>query len=610
MLDLLFGPKKRAYSDGWWPTGRASGRIKTQGGVVVDEDLALTYSAVWCATRVLVEAIGTLPLFTYERQAGDERALATEHPVYEILKTAPNDQMGAMSFREGRAVHQINWGQGFAEIERNARGDVVNLWPIHPGRVRPVRPGDTDTNGRELRNSGMSYLVRNNDGSSIALKPKEMLHIPGALSEDGIWGKGVIAYARESVGMGIATERHGAAFFGSRGQPPAIVFASGLRDKEARQNFRREWKEIHGSPDSGEIAILPIDGKYQHISIPNEDGQFLGTRKFNVTTVAQWYKVPPHTIGDLERATFSNIEHLGIEFVIYSLLHWLRRTEEQINLKLFSRRERGKYFVEHQLAAFLRGDMQSRFAAYQVGLMNGFMTINQICRLENWPTIGPEGDLRFVAVNLAPLHTYLPGAQDPPTPEDDTQDPDAAPTGNDDDEGAGTGAPPTGTGEQEARALPPPREAQIENGKLKIGNFQLPAGLDAAKAVLIDALRRMAVKESKAATKALDQRVDFERWLDDFFGRHVAVLSSALAPALGLLAVLGVVQSGEALARQLCLAAAKELLAAYNTDTKSQMGARLAAWDGQRIEDLAAKIVAGEMPATDGTRTKHGKEAV
>src|SRR5438132_7514182 len=332
MLDLLFGkPKQRAAAGGsdggWWPSlFGGMGRLKTQAGPVVDQELALTYSAVWCCSRILAEAM-TMPKDIYQRlggPGGDDRKIAYKHPIRKLITLQPNPKMGSVAFRTGRAHHSVNWGNGFGEIEFNGYREAVGIWPIHAGRVRPVWPPD------DL----YSYYVMNNDGSPTKLKHDEMYHVPGPLSEDGIWGKAVIPYARESIGLGLATERHGASFFGAGGRPPGVLTIPGMKDAGARATFRSEWKQIHGNPDSGEIVILPPEGKFVPISIPNEAAQFLETRGHNVEEICRWYGVPPHMCFRLDRATWSNVEQLGIEFVIYYLLPRLRLWEEQDNLKL------------------------------------------------------------------------------------------------------------------------------------------------------------------------------------------------------------------------------------------------------------------------------------
>lgn len=405
MLDLLF-PKGRKADDWWsgggWGRGSwISGR--TLAGPVIDEDLALTYSAVWCACRVLSEAAANLPLITYRQGANGDRFQARDHGAHDLLRTAPNPTMGAHPFRIGRVLHQLNWGQGFAEIEREQAGNptspLLALWPIHPSRVRPSRPGDRYENHQPVPLG--NYLVRNNDNTWEVLKPEEMLHVPGCFPEDGIWGKSTIAHAREDLGFGLAVQRHGASFFGSGAQPKAVLKLPGMKDKQIRSEFRQEWKEVHGSPDSGEVAILPPEGDYTIISLTNEDSQFLETLKDGSRRVAQWYRVPPHMLAELEGgASFASIEMMSLEFVIYSLMPWLRGWEDQLCLKLFSVDERKEYFVEHNLAGLLRGDWQTRWNGYQKALSIGCLSINEIRRLENMNGIGKDGDVYYLPANL------------------------------------------------------------------------------------------------------------------------------------------------------------------------------------------------------------------
>lgn len=418
MLDAIFGPRRKASLpdalDDFWYSGAAAGR-RTRAGVVVDEDIALTYAAVWRATRILSEATAGLPLLLYRRLANGDRELATDHPMFDLAKSMPNPSMGSMAFREGRTVHQINWGNGFAEIERDGRGRISALWPIHPNRVQPVGANDADQRGVRLIDAGYAYKVRSEDGTWVAMKPEEVLHIPGAISEDGCWGKGVVAHARESVGFGIGTERHGANQFGSGNLPKVVVMASGLKDKDARRNFREEWREIHGHPDSAEVAILPTESKLEKLNFSNEDSQYLGTRAFNKSVIADWYGLPGHMLGTNERPTYASVEVQSIEFVIFSLMPWPKRWEEQLALKLLTPAERREYYFEHSFGGLLRGDIASRMTAYQVALVNGIMTLNEVRRLENLPGIGPAGDEHYVAMNLTTAQRMMEGPPEPAT---------------------------------------------------------------------------------------------------------------------------------------------------------------------------------------------------
>lgn len=412
MLDLLLGtPRRRAAfpgsdGDGPWSSLQMSqtygpGTRKTQAGTVVSQALALTYSACWCATRLLAEPIATLPLCLMRRLPDGGSEHAADHPKYNVVRRRPNFQMAAMPFREGRAQHQINYGNGFAEIEwsreGDSRSDLVALWPIHPTRVRPITPQDLDKNGRPV--TEYQYAVRNNSGGEIGMTAEQVLHIPGALSEDGIWGKSIVAHARESIGMGLGMERHGATQFGSGNLPRAAIFMNSkeIKSSEARREWRKEFKEIHGSPDASDVALFPTDTKIQLMSFSNEAAQFLGSRSFGIHEIARWYGVPPHLLKEMTgTAGYNGLEHLTLEFLIFELMHWLVRWEEQCDLKLLTPEEQKTLYFQFDLAGLLRGDRKSRYESYEIAQRTGWMTINMINRLEGLPTIGPAGDQHFI----------------------------------------------------------------------------------------------------------------------------------------------------------------------------------------------------------------------
>lgn len=560
MLDLLFGSSKRADASeygwrGWWHGGY---RRKTVAGPVIDEEKALTYAAVMCATRIIAEGSAALPLPLYRRIEDGGREQAYDHPSYQLLKLSPNPRMGATAFREGRTAHQVNWGNGFAEIDRRRDGRPAALWPIHACRVQPNIYSDSSDD--------YPYLVRNNDGSRVPMKADEILHLPGVISEDGIWGKGIITYARESIGFGLSVDRHGGAYFGSGAQPKGVLTVPGMKDREARSGFREEWKEVHGSPDSGEIAILPPEAKFQPITLSNEDSQFLETRKLNVTEIARWYRVPPHMLADLERATFANIEHLSLEFVIYCLMPWLRRWEDECNRKLLLPEEQGEYFFEHQLAGLLRGDVKSRMEAYQTALLNGVMTINEVRRLENLNSIGPAGDQNFVQLNMTTAERMLAGIPAKPSPADQQALFDEW----------------TRTAIAQSHSHDMPKRKGGKAKRLRA------AAREAAEAVLSDALGRMFAKEANAV-KRFASDANFEEELAAFHEKHLGTCCEALAAGVRSLAVCGIDRELTMLSCEIIAHSAGELTAAYNSDDREQFAARLKDWAEYRVgQELCA----------------------
>lgn len=580
MISALFGqPRRRAgvWDDSWFVDSYAGGRYRTQAGVVVDEDLALTYAAVWCATRIITEGIANLPLHL-DRIDPAHVPEAVDHRSNVLAGQWPNPLMPSCVFRQGRTMHQVNWGNGFAEIEREQVGNpsspVTSLWPIHPSRVRPVTDDD------DLKR-GYRYLVRNNDSSEIRLFPDEMLHIPGALSEDGVWGKGVISHARESVGFGIATERHGATQFGAGNLPKVALIADGLRDPDARRQFRNEWRDIHGHPDSAEIAIIPKDGTLQQLNFSNEDSQFLGSRQHNTVVIAQWYKLPPYVLAHLLGAIKANVEQQSIELVIYGLMPWAILWEGELAQKLLTPEERTRFVFRHDFKGLLRGDFKSRMDAYRVGLECGALTHNMIARLEGYPELGPAGDQHFVPANWTTVERVYKG--EPP--------PGAKPKGESNGKG-GASSSRKETGDEPDRQLlrvptgvsadadrPPLRERDDSRVHARAAE-----ALHAAQAVLADVVRRLSTKEANAALRAA--KGDFDQWLEEFYPRHEELLAEALAPVCLVLKAAGHDRDPAELATFLCAVSKRTLLGAYNSDTPTAFAERLGKWPAARAEEV------------------------
>lgn len=419
MLDLLFGAPRMAAGGflGLWGGGeyRSSGRIRTQAGTYVDEEIALTCAVYASAVRLIAETCAGLPIRIVEVDDDGNSNPLHDDPLLHILGLQPNPTMMALPWREGGHHHCVSWGQSFGETERsrgtktNPDGEVVAVWPIHPWRVRPIVMGDADQKGRSLKDDGFEYYVRNNDGSTVFMRADEMLHVPGILSEDGIWGKSIVAHGRQAIGSALAVERYGASWFGSGGRPRFAVFASGMRDKQSRQNFREEWRTIHGSPDSGEICILQTDAKLLPINVPPEDSQFLGTGEMTGRQICRLMRVPPHLVG--YDAPAGDIEQQGIEFVIYGLMRWLTANEQQWSLKLIPEAQRGRKKVEHVLQGLMRGNMAARMNAYRTAIMIGVMTINECRRLEGLNLIGEAGDKHYVPLNMQTAEDMAAGGR-------------------------------------------------------------------------------------------------------------------------------------------------------------------------------------------------------
>jgi len=570
-LDILM-PRGNDMLEGerGWSSSRGWGGHRTRAGVNVDEISALNYSAVFCATRIICETLASLPRSLYERTEDNGR-LTSDLPVGALLRTSPNPDMTIMPFVEALTQCQVNCGNGFAEIERAGYGDIVALHPIHAFRVSPTTDPD------------IPYRVQNNSAGPTFLRASEMLHIPGVLSGCGVWGKGIIQFARESIGGAIGTERHGHAFFGSGAQPKGVFETPGLKRDEDRAAFRREWKEIHASPDSAEIAIVPINSKYTPITLTNNDNQFLETRRFNRETIATWYRVPPYMLG--EKITHANIEQASIEFVIYSIYPWVRRWEEQCNFKLLTRQQQATLYFEHNFAGLLRGDIAARYNAYRIALSTGFMTINEVRRLENMNGIGPEGDEHYLPLNLTTAKRMATG--------------DVPAGGNtglgSDQSGLPADAPPDQGLNDLMRQMPKANRSALTNQLRQLERSleeRKPDYTRVARLALVDVLGRLLTKEANAAQGACDKK-RFDSWIREFYPRHEAAAAEWLETACAALDVAGVKQWSKPaeLAGWLRARSVEALQASYNSDTPLVFARKLEAWPTERAKAIAAEIL-------------------
>lgn len=372
----------------------------TTSGKRVNERSAMQMTAVYSCVRILSEAVAGLPLhfFKYTDSGGKEKAV--EHPLYFLLHDEPNPEMTSFIFRETLMTHLLLWGNAYAQIIRNGKGEVIALYPLMPDRMSV----DRDSEGQLY----YEYTISNDDakinsGSMVKLPPEEVLHIPG-LGFDGLVGYSPIAMAKNAIGLGIAAEEYGSKFYANGANPSGVLEHPGTLKDPAK--IRESWQATFGgSGNANKVAVLEEGMKYTPISIAPEQAQFLETRKFQINEIARIFRVPPHMVGDLEKSSFSNIEQQSLEFVKYTLDPWVSRWEQSMARSLLSAEEKKKYFVKFNVDGLLRGDYQSRMNGYAIGRQNGWMCANDIRELENLDRIPAEkgGDLYLVNGNMTKL---------------------------------------------------------------------------------------------------------------------------------------------------------------------------------------------------------------
>jgi HK97 family phage portal protein len=422
ILSSFLQPDKRSLSDA------AIVRILRGGGSVTPET-GLQIASVLACVRVLSESVAMLPL---ELRARDGRGTrrATENPLYTLLHDLPNPEMTSVEMRMALMGHLAAWGNAYAQIVYDGAGRRRELWPLPPNRMEAVR----------ARNGDLLYKYQEDDGQFTVFRAWEIMHIRG-LSFDGLTGYSPIGMARRTFESKARMEEFEAAFWANGAQPGTILKHPGKLSDKAYQRLMESWEARHGGAgNANRMAILEEGLAVEAMGIPQSDAQFLETQKYNRTEIAALFRVPSHMINDLERATFSNIEQMSMEFVSYSLMPWLVMWEQAIARDLLSPQERKRFYAKHKVQALLRGDNQSRSEFYTSALQYGWMSINDVRELEDLNPID-NGDVYFVPMNMTTLEAAVEGPADPPAPvpaqlQDDTPDdnPDDTPDDNADDQ--------------------------------------------------------------------------------------------------------------------------------------------------------------------------------
>jgi HK97 family phage portal protein len=430
IMKSLTGWLQKSSTPDWGTLERymawAFGGGASASGIVVNPQTAMQSAAVYSCVKVLAESIGMLPMNVYQRK-GDTRTLAS-HPLQSILHDCPNDWMTSVEFWEMIVVSLALRGNAYAYVNRTPKGRVVELLPLHPDMVR-VNMGSNWT---------MEYQITMPDSTFKTFTAGEILHIRG-LTLNGWMGISPIAYARESIGLALATEKFGGQLFRNGAKMGGVLEHPGKLSKDAYDRLKGSFDEAHSGENAHKTALLEEGMKFSKVSMSANDSQFLDTRKYQRSEIAAIFRVPPHMIGDLEKATFSNIEQQSLEFINYSLMPWLVRIEKAIKRDLMTRDERTQLTAKFNVSTLLRGDAAARSSLYHNGILDGWMTRNEARAAESELGI-ILNPIDGLDVPLMPLNMT-----------DGTDDPDEA---ADEAEGETPGSSSEPAGEKEPTAKP------------------------------------------------------------------------------------------------------------------------------------------------------------
>jgi HK97 family phage portal protein len=374
---------------------------------MIDREIALKYSAIWACTRVLGETLASMPLFTYRKQEDLSKKEANDIGLYDILHYEPNYEMTPFNFKESLMMNLCLGGNGYAQkvFSSSRVPELLALYPLDYENVTPERDKSTKR---------MTYKVAYDEGGISKEKTMTrdyIFHIPG-VSMNGITGIIPINYASKSIELGLTYETFGVNFYKNGANTNmAITHPKSLKDIP----YERLKKEIEekrtGLKNVNKPWLLEEGMTIKELTINPVDAQHLELKYFQIEEICRFYRVPLHLVQHLLRATNNNIEHQSLEFIIYTMLPWAKRIEENINLQLLTRDERkAGYFSEFKFDAFLRGDLASRYAAYASGRQWGFLSVNDIRRLENMNPID-NGNIYLQPLNMGEAGKIQPADQ-------------------------------------------------------------------------------------------------------------------------------------------------------------------------------------------------------
>lgn len=387
-LGTLSTPSQKLID--WLGGGSAS-----KAGSTVNEQTAMQIVAVFACVRLKSETIASLPLGYFKNvKSGKQKADNTS--LYGVIHDIANPEMTSFEFRRMMAVNELLAGEAFAEIVRDLTTlEVTELWPIPNNYVTIYYYTNTSRTA--------FYRIALPGGGTKDLYPEQMWHWKG-MSREPTRRYKPIQLAREAMGLALATEEFGERFFSNGSNVGGIVEYDKTLTDTGFARFKNDIRDTYeGLGKSNRLMFLEQGAKFHQVSVAPEQAQFLDTRKFQVIEVCRFFNIPPHMIQDLEGATFSNIEHQSISFVVYSMRPWLVCLEQSAKKDLLLPGEQKKFFFKFNVDGLLRGDFKTRMDGYALGIQNGIFSPNQVLELEDMETF-EGGDIRMVNGNMLPVH--------------------------------------------------------------------------------------------------------------------------------------------------------------------------------------------------------------
>lgn len=394
-IPQFFRGKPRPGGSNWTTVLGSVSASKSSSGMLVTPETAMGIGAIRACVTLLAESIAQLPCELYQRDEKGGRRRATDHPLYDVIHSQPNRKDTSFEYYEQQQGVLGLEGNSYSLIDRHGNGDIAELIPINPNKVIVLKGPD-----------GMPYYELPDLGETV---PMRMMHHIKYFSLDGYIGTSPIQTNADVLGLGMAVEQHAAQVF-ARGTTMSGVIerpkeAGAIKSQAAIDKLLAKWTDRYsGVRNAFSVALLQEGMSYKQLSQDNEKAQLLQSRQWTVNEVCRLYKIPPHMIQLLDKSTNNNIEHQGLQYVMYTLLAWLKRHEAAMMRDLLLPSERRDFYIEFNVSSLLRGDQKSRYESYALGRQWGWLSVNDIRRMENMAPVA-GGDTYLTPLNMVDTST-------------------------------------------------------------------------------------------------------------------------------------------------------------------------------------------------------------
>lgn len=351
----------------------------TAAGITITETKSLAIGAVYACVKVIAETMAQMDLEVVEKVGKGSRA-STNHANYWLLYAEPSPDYNRFEWIQGMLAYALLWGNGYSRIKRDRFATAKEL------KILPA----WDVTPRKTDRGKIYYEYTSENGVIEIILQEDMIHLKN-LGTDGLVGMSPIELQRESLGSSYAKILHEGAFYQNGAKASGILMTPGHMGKAEEKNLRESFNKANeGAKNRFKTILLEEGVKYQQLTIPQNDAQFLESKKFDQTEIAGWYRVPPHMIGNLTDSNYSNIESQDRAFAKHTIVPWTTRFQQEIDRKLFFDNERGKFRSQFNLDDLIKGDIKTRYEVYNSAIQTGILKPTEPREAEGWPMEGTE----------------------------------------------------------------------------------------------------------------------------------------------------------------------------------------------------------------------------